>query len=371
MIKKSIPVLIGSLMATGVFAGPTGAITYDSTTTTISADLNNVEQCLISAYAINSDSGAGLTASAVAKAVSDISISFSGDVTVDITRHGKHGAVHLVALNGKMESGTLFVHAAESSAQTEAETDVFSSATVNASVSMIANALATLFLGGNWNLDLEVIEITVKAGSEAHAETHIETDAQSEGSAFASANASADSDSSASASVTGSGDSAIGTTFYVQGANIEEFTAQLGLSSGMLLAVKTEVLTEAYANAIATSMAYALAEASAEAEAGGELSFFYDLPILGSGSLPIVTDYASASTSAQVIVEALDAITAQAEAIAQSSADTLAASTLDLSLSVQYEKLPGTTDLLQATAAGDLQLNCDHALTLGRESTKG
>jgi hypothetical protein len=324
--------------------------------------VDDVAQCLVSAHAAKSDSDTGVTANALADALSNITVGYDGDVTLDLTRHGKHGAVHQVDLTGSMGNGTLFVQSAASSAQTDATADASASAEVDAAASLIAQAVATLFQGIDFDIDLGVTDITVKAGSEAKTEVNMDSDAYAESSAFATASAAAGSDTDASASATGVGNSASGSSFYVQGANIEEFNAQLNLASGMFVDVQTDVLAQAYADAIATSLAHALAKASVKAEAKASLSFEYDLPVIGSGSLPIVTDFDSATVAAQQIMNAVEVIAAQAKAMAESSASTFASSAVNLILSVQYENLPGTEDLLVSSAVGNLVLNCNQDL---------
>lgn len=344
--------------STGAWAGPPGANTHGSTTTTISAAVDGVGVCLVFAHAADDDTDAGATASALADAMSDISVSYSGDVTLDLTRHGLNGAVHQVDLTASMGNGTLYALVAESAAHVDSSAEAISSVAVDAAAGMIAQAVAVLFQGIDFDIDLVVTEITVKVGSEARTEVYTDANAFAESSASASSNADADGDTSATASATGDGSSASGSSFYVQGANIEEFEAQLSLTSGTLVDVQTDVLAQAYANAIATSMVYALAEASVYAEAEASLSFVYDLPIIGEGELPIVTAFDSATAAAQEIMNAAETIIAQAEAMAESSARTIAESAVNLNLLVKYENLPGTEDLLLATSMGNLELDC-------------
>lgn len=361
MTKKTLLVLVSALLATGAWAGAPGENTHGSTITTISANVGEVGQCLVSAAASSNDAETGVTAGALADAISNITVGYVGDVTLDLTRHGRNGAVHQVDLTASMGNGTLYAQVAESSASVDANAAATSSAEVDAAAGMIAQAVATLFLGIYFDIDLVVAEITVMAGAEARTEVNMVADAFAESSAIAFSNADADGDATATASATSLGVSTGGSSFYVQGAKIEGFEAQLSLASGALVDIQTEVFAQTYADAIATSITYALARASVSAEAESELSFVYDLPIIGSGSLPIVTDYDSATDVAQQIVDARETIAAQATAMAVSSATTIAGSVVEMDLSVQYENLPGTEDMLVVTATGNFELDCSEA----------
>jgi hypothetical protein len=359
--RKPLFLLLASLLTTGAWAGPPGENTHGSTTTTVSAHVDDFSTCLVSAHAISNDSDTGVSASALADAISNISVAYVGDLTLDLVRHGENGSVHQVDLIATMGNGTLYAQVAQSNTAVGANVNADASSAVDATAGMIAQAVATLFQGIDFDIDLVVTSITVKAGSEALTEVNMESDAYAESSAVASSWAQAYSETSASASAMGGSASGGGSSFYVQGANIEEFEAQLSMTSGALVDVQTDVLAQTYADAIATSLAYALAEASVWAEANSQLSFVYDLPIIGSGSLPIVSDYDSATDAAQQIVNAAEAISAHAVAMAESSAKTIAGSTVDMNLSVQFENLPGTNDLLVANAAGNFDLTCSLA----------
>lgn len=369
MTKKSIFVLTSALFATVAFAGEPGKNTNGSTITTVSANVDNVAECLISANASSINSDTGLFANAIANTIYNININYTGDVKLDLTRHGQNGAVHQIELTASMDNGTLFAQSAKSSTYAVTNATAASSSEVEAVANMIGKAVATLFQGIDFNVDLLVTDITVKAGSEAKTEVNMEAGAYAKNNASADSSASAASESYAIASVTNSDNSTAGSSFYVQGANIEEFGTQLSLASGALVNVNTESFARAYANAIAASIVHALAEASVQAEAESKLSFVYDLPIIGSGELPIVTDYDSATNTAQQIADAEEAISALAKAMAMSSARTIGSSSIGMNLSVQYKNLPGTEDMLAATATGNFELDCSHSNTSASADT--
>jgi hypothetical protein len=356
--KKLLAVLASSLLANGAWAGPPGGNTNGSTTTTISASVIGADLCLASAAAGASYIDGGASAKSMALASSALAVTYTGDVTLDLTRHGKNGAVHQLDLTANMGNGTLFVQVATANTLVTSAAEADSSAQAVAASGLIAEALATLFQGINFDIDLIVTDITVVAGSEAEITAIANSRSSAESLATAESEAAASGDGSAEASALAAGVSGSGTSFYVQGANIEEFNTQLNLASAAFVDVQTGVLAQTFANAIATSLVVAIAESSAAAEAESSLSFVYDLPIIGSGSLPIVTDYVSATAAAKKIVEATEKITAQAKALAESSASILASSVVSSNLSVQFENLPGTEDLLEATAVGALVLDC-------------
>ncbi len=365
MNKKMLFVLISSLLSTGTWAGPPGQNTHGSTTTTISDNVAGADTCLTPAAALANNSDSDVSASALAYAMSEatsyIDVNYSGDVTLDLTRHGNHGAVHQVELNASMGSGTLFAQVAKSETEVETDASAYVSAEAEAAAELIAQALMNIFQGIDFNIDLEVIQINVKVGTQATAEAVAEVDASAVSSASATSGSAADSDSSALASAVGGGVSSNGSSFYVQGANIEEFSTQISAASGTVFNVQTDALAQVYADAMATSFVYAMAQASAEAQSSGKLTFDWDLPIIGTGSLPIVTDSDSAAKAAQQIANAAQSIVAYAQAAATSSASALGGSSLAMDMMVHYENLPGTEDLLEIVGTGNLGLNCTQA----------
>jgi hypothetical protein len=352
--KKMLAVLVSSLFATVAWAGPPGGNTNGSTTTTISASVLGTDLCLASAAAGASYIDGGASAKSMALASSALAVTYTGDVTLDLTRHGKNGAVHQLDLIANMGNGTLFAQVATADTLLASAAEAYSSAQAVAASGLIAEALGTLFQG----VDESALGVTVKVGSEAEVTAIAESNSSAKSDATAVSEAAANGESSAGASAGGANGSVSGSSFYVQGANIEEFKTQLNLVSGAFVDVQTGVLAQTFANAIATSLVVAIAESSAAAGAESSLSFVYDLPIIGSGSFPIVTDYASATAAAQKIFEATEKITAQAKALAESSASILTSSIVSSNLSVQFENLPGTEDLLEATAVGALVLDC-------------
>ncbi|UYI49169.1 hypothetical protein OFO16_22635 [Vibrio natriegens] len=365
MNKTMLFVLISSLLSTGALAGPPGENTHGSTTISVSESILGADTCTNPATATANDSDSDVSASALAYAMSEassyIDISYSGGVTLDLTRHGNNGAVHQVELNASMGSGTLFAQVASSDAEGSSDAQSYVSAEAQAAAAMIAQAYMSVFQGIDEDIDLVVTEITVKIGTEAIASAVAGVEGSTESSVSAASGSNADSDSSSSASATGGGISSSGSSFYVQGANIEEFTTQLSATSGTVFNVQTSALAQVYADAMATSFAYAMAEASAEAQAAGQLTFEWELPILGSGSLPIVTAFDSATDAAQQIANAAQSIASYAQAAATSSASALGGSSVNMSMMIHYENLPGTEDLLEVVGNGSLALDCSQA----------
>lgn len=277
MNKTKLFVLVSSLLSAGVWASPPGENTQGSTTISVSDSVLGANTCIVPASAMANDADLDISASALASAMSAassyIDISYSGGVNLDLTRHGKNGAVHQVALTASMGSGTLFAQTASSGAEGSVGAAATASAEAEAAAQMIAQAYSSVFQGIDFSIDLEVIEIRVRVGTNATAEAVAAVEGATESSADAESGAGADGDSSASASAAGGGISSSGSTFYVQGANIETFTAQMSAASGTVFNVQTSALAQVYADAIATSLVYAMAEASSEAQAAGMLTF--------------------------------------------------------------------------------------------------
>lgn len=365
MNRKMLVVLISSLLAAPALAGPPGDNTHGSTTTTLTESILGADSCMMGSPVAAADSDSTISSHAFAQAMSNamsyVDVSYSGDVSVDITRHGNNGAVHQVALNTSMGSGTLFVQVSSASADIDSDASLYTNAEAQAAAEMIGTAIARLTLGIDESGDFLGVEITVKALAIAEIEASAASQASSESYASASSDVETDGSSQSVSSATGGGVSGSGSSFYVQGANIEQFQTQLSASSGSVVDVQTTALAEVYTSAMVTSMVYAMAESSAQALSRGELRFEYDLPLIGSGSLPIVTDEDSAEDAAEEIVNVAEAITAYAQAMASSSAQTMAGSNVTMNVAVQYENLPGTEDLLEITGTGNLVLDCSNA----------
>ncbi|QYJ80369.1 hypothetical protein [Shewanella acanthi] len=363
-MKKSILVgVISSVIATGAWAGAPGANTHGSTTISVSENLDDAKLCMTSAPASDSDTASSDSAHAWAfaesLAESYINVGYSGDVYVDLTRHGNNGAVHQVELTAGMGSGTIFAQVAKAGAEVNVDAQATTSEEVQATAMMIAQAVATLFVGPNWEINvLDLVDITIKIGAEAKIEAIASVEGTAQSIAESDAQAAAEGQSDAQSTAAGAMGGVNGSHFYVQGANIEQFETHLATASAAIVDVQTEVLAKVYADAFATSLVYALAEASGDAMSSGQLTFEYDLPIIGSGSLPIVTDIDTASAAAQMIKGASADIGAFATASATAAAGTFASSSLAMGMTVTYENLPGTEDFLEITKTGNLELDC-------------
>ncbi|MEO2268394.1 hypothetical protein V1358_13855 [Pseudoalteromonas sp. YIC-656] len=358
-------VLVSSMLSAGVWAGPPGQNTNGSTTISVSDSVIGADSCLNNAMDTANDSTSDVSVDALAFAISEassyIDISYAGDVTLDMTRHGNNGAVHQVELNASMGSGMLFAQVASSDAQGNSDAWSYSSAEAQAAAAMIAQAFMSVFQGIDFDIDLVVTDITVKIGTEATAAAIAGVDGSAVSGSSSGSESGSDGSGSGSAGANGGGLSSSGSSFYVHGANIEEFTTHMTAASGIVFDVQTSALAQVYADAMATSLAVAMAEASAAAEASGQLTFEWDLPIIGSGSLPIVTTYDSAADAAQQIVNAAHDIALSAEAAASSSASALGGAFVDMGMMVYYENLPGNDDLMEITGVGSLSLDCSQA----------
>jgi len=363
MNKNAIFVLMCTMIPTSALAGPPGENTSGSTITEITADVAGLKECIITGLVIDSAGLGGTSADALSQFLSNVQVSFAGDVALRMTRHGNSGAVHQIELTGNMVAGTLFLQVAKSSTAAGASAEASATAEVEAAAGAIAQALAGAFVGINEEIDLGITKITVKAGAEAAGEGAAVAGAASTADASSSSNAGTAGAADTEASAKGEGTAATGSVFYVQGANIEEFSTQLNLATGALVSVQTDALAQTYADAFATAAAYAMAQASVAAAARGELAFKFDLPIIGSGSLPIVDDFDSAADAANTILAAADEIAAQAGSLAESSAKTLAQSTVGVDLVAGFENLPGTEDFLEVTSIGDVELDCSSSVS--------
>lgn len=360
-------VLVCSLIATGAWAGQPGENTHGSTTISISDNLAGADACLAMTSAADLDDDIAISSSALAEAMSAassyIDVTYAGDVNVDLTRHGNNGAVHQVALNTSMGSGSIFVQMASAGTDVESYATAYSSAEAQAAAEMIGHALAVATTGIDESGEFLGIDITIKIVLELALEAMAQSQASSESTAVAESESGTTAESAASSSASGGGVSMNGSTFYVQGANIEQFDTQLSAASGSVLNVQTDALAEVYASAMVVSIVHTLAEASAQAQASSQLTFSYDLPLIGSGSIPIVADQDSGSQAALQIMNAAEEIVAYAQAAANSSASALAGSAVSMDVAVHFENLPGTEDLLEITSTGNLQLDCTNVLS--------
>ncbi|QSX34995.1 hypothetical protein JYB87_07195 [Shewanella avicenniae] len=367
-MKTSILVgLLSSLIAASAWAVAPGEKANGSTTISISDALMGTSTCLTSRppYQSNSASATsqGAFADAISAANSYMMMSYAGDVYVDLTRHGKNGAVQQVALNAGMGSGTIFAQVVNAQTSVSADSEAIAKEQIEVNADAIAGALKSWFLGINRGIKIGSLDYTVMAGAHASLGSDAIANAAAKSSAEAEAEAEATGESRSSSSADGNINSSNSSSFYIQGVNIEQFNAHMNAASGTILNVQTTALAQTYANALATSLVYSLARASAEAEYLGKLSFEYDLPIIGQGQLPIISDPYSASKVAMVIAGNVQEISSFADAAAAASAFTLTGSSIEMELSVHYENVPGTDDILEIYKVGDLTLDCNHVTT--------
>lgn len=358
-------VLVSFLLSLSAWASQPSENTHGSTTISVGESVFGAHTCMVSeittAYDDDSDISAIALARSMSEASSYIDISYFGGVTLDLTRHGKNGTVHQVVLNATMGSGTLFAQVVGAEAEGRSNVASFVSAEAQAAAQMIAQAYSSVFQGIDFEIDLEVFEISVTVGTNGRAEAVAGVEGSAESRVMVESGAGTLSVSGSSANTEGGGDSTSGSSFYIQGANIETFTAQMSAASGTVFNVQSHALAQVYVDAIATSLVYAMAEASSDAQAAGRLTFEWDLPIIGSGSLPVVEDFASAFSASQVIAEAGQSIAAYAHAAAKSSASALGGSSVNMDMMVHYENLPGAEDLLEIVGSGSLSLDCSQA----------
>jgi hypothetical protein len=359
MTKKPLVLLIGALLATtGAWAGPPGQNTNGSTVHTVEADVDGFAQCALAADAYELATDGGSAAAAYAFASQQFELFYRGDVQLDLTRHGRHGAVHQVHLTGNMGSGTLYLQNANAIADAYTAVDVSAGAQVEVVAQAIADAFASIFAGIDTTVDVLGVPITIKAGAEAIVDAEAIAYADANARASGGGGGSGDATGGGSAGAEGSGAAGTTASFYVQGAKIEEFSTQLTLNSTTFNEVDTDAIAESYASAFATAVAYAMAFASVEAHANAQLDFVYDLPFIGAGSLPIVNDSDSASAAARAIADVAIDIAAWAQATAYASSYLLANSSVGVTLAVEFEDLPGIVDWIEVTAEGAMSLSC-------------
>lgn len=357
MLKKHLAILLAGLASTATWAGPPGENTNGSTTTTLSTTFLGDDSCIVqkigSDVAIDFDT-TGVTdsfawAAAVAQASAAFEIAWSGDVTLNLTRHGNNGAVFQVDMDGALGSGHLY--ALMSHSATTIGTDV--SAEESVEVETFAEAVAELFPSFHAGLDIVVASVSLDgfAGGAGYAE------ATAEAEAFASTQSSTFEASSSTSSVTGGGSAASASNVYVQGANIEEFQAGLNLTAADVLQVNTSALASAVANAYATAIVYAAAETRAEALLAAGLEFCYE--VAGSGDCVSLLDFEeSVFHVANSVASKSEDIWAFANAYAEAYANAMAGSGFASNVVVAYENLPGTEDQLTLVGNGNGTLVC-------------
>lgn len=357
MLKKNLAVLLLAVATTTTWAGPPGEKTNGSTTETLSTSFLGDDSCIVQDIATNfafdtevSDAtDAFAWAAAVAQASAALEIVWSGDVTLNLTRHGNNGAVFQVDMVGAIGSGQLFALTSYSGSFAGSEV----SAEEAAEVEVFAQAVAELFPSFHAGLDIVVASVSLDgfAGGAGYA------DVAAEAEAFASTESSTLATSSSRSSVTGGGSAASGSNVYVQGANIEEFQAGLNLTAANVMQVDTRVLASNVANAYATSVVYAAAEARAEALLAAGLEFCYE--VAGSGDCVTLLDFEdSVVRVANSVASKSEEIWAFANAYATAYANAMTGSGVASSVVVTYENLPGTEDLLELVSNGSGTLVC-------------
>ena len=362
MVKKRMAAMLAALAITGAWAGPPGENTNGSTTITLQTTASGDDSCVVSdadaALALDSDSGPNAQADAFAAASSmaegGLAVGWSGDVTFDITRHGKNGSVFQINLDGSVGAGQLYAMTSMANAATSVGVSAETEEEASAFAQAVATALVQLGFQIGWP-DIATISLT---GSTTG---HGEAMASSGATAFATTESYSSGYAGAQASVWGANGMGANGNVYVQGAHIEEFQAGIGLAGASVVAVDTHALAQSVAQAYAMTAVMAIAEARAEALADMRVDFCYDVVLVGSDCLNVLDFQASANHVANQINQNQAQISAFAEAYAESYGSLLAFSTVGMNAVAMFENLNGTEDLISLVGTPQAQLFCGTA----------
>ncbi|WIO75034.1 hypothetical protein QP938_03770 [Porticoccaceae bacterium LTM1] len=363
MRKKQLAILVAALAAPALWAGPPGKNTQGSTTISISTPIMGSDSCLVNSMtndsSMDSDSDGASSgnslAGAAAMAAGSLELFWGGDVTLDITRHGKNGSVFQMNLQGSLGSGHLFALSSSAFADTSTDAEVGVNETVNTFIQAVVDAMIDI----DSTLDIGVASVSLNGSASGSVAAELTGSA----SAIATTEASNSSAGSASSSASGEGSASATNSVYVQGANIEEFMAGLTLNSTSVISVDSSALASSLANSMLIAMVEVAAEARAEAMVNLDVEFCYDTPLTEEQCQQLVDVDDDAMEVAQDMVAISADIQAFAEAYADSLASVMADATVTMSVMVQYENLNGPDDLLTIVGSPSAQLNCDTSQT--------
>ncbi len=152
----------------------------------------------------------------------------------------------------------------------------------------------------------------------------------------------------------------------VEGANIDKFEGSLRMSGASLQSIDTkavaEVLADAYASSYAAAFASSYVQASASAAYSMGLHIGWPADIDWGITIPIGQSYQTVYR--QVYASLFAQFNALAEAQAEAVVKLLSSAELKVNLGVQFEDIPGNTDLLKATGNTSAVLTCDLSKSL-------
>lgn len=338
----------------------------DQTTSTVNFIAPvDAQGCIITPILLNSSSSESSAlsraeAQALVQVLGSVRAIAAGNVELSVTRNGKNGSVNKAELSGKMGNSYLAAVSVKADAIDEASTDVSTYANAYAIASSYANA--------SWdfrplNIDESGIgyDFELAAGVRWNgigysiSESSSQSGAASEGTSLGGISTETTTDLSSTNEATAH--------VLVDGANINQFEADLSMSGVVMHSVNTKAIAEVLADSYARAYADALATSNANASTLAELYAHLYVELLGitlvnwNPTWPFGQDYDSASDADRESLRAefRAVATAQAEAIV----NFLTSSNLNVNLGVRFENLPGTTDKLEATGNTSAILTCD------------
>jgi hypothetical protein len=295
-------------------SGGPGEVNPGSTQQTVTSQFYGLGVCDVGAFASDYDPesnpyNAEAHAYALASAMAYVQAIVIADTELTVTRHGKHGAAHLIELDATLANATIHLSTSNAYAQASVEAQGQEFASLYFSVyanaySYYANAYSRVY-GSSWN----IADADADAGAGAHAYAYAE---------------------SYSASVQDAG-------VFVRGANIDEFEAGLTMNAYSFVSTKASSYVDVIADAFARASANAYASAYAHAYSS---PYNYDFD----------RDYDSYYFSGW------------SEAFAYAAADSLAATLVNATYSAngtaRFENLPGINDVLEIVTVNSSSISC-------------
>ncbi len=279
------------------------------------------------AAALAADYAALACATASSTAAAAYEWYFFGGGTLELARHGNHGAMHHITFNAALESGTMTFAAAGA----EAGADASAGAVTSAEVSSMEELCTVVFA------DPEL--------PEEHPAVQLCLDWEANASAYADAYATAGAFAASSALSESGSFGAVSNYTEVWAANIEKFVSVATTAAGSFSYADASAVADVFADAFAYAYAQAFIEACAELNDGGDEIY---AQICSDGWDDVDSAYAQAYAGAY------------AEAQAEAWAATLVAAILPAT----YVNENGIYDTISfgpeaaAIAGGDVAVSC-------------
>jgi len=291
------------------------------------------------AAALAADYAALACATARSGASSNYAWFFEGSGHLTLARHGNHGAMHRIAFNASLESGTLSFAAVD------------------------AEALASASAGAAASAEVEGMEeLCVAVSEDDLPEDHpaVQLCVFWEANAFASSLALAEAGAFASSSALSESSSFGAVTNYTEvwGANIEKFVSVATTAAGSFSFSNAAAVADVFAGAYADAYAAAFIEVCAELNDGGDTVY---AEICSDGWGDVDEAYASA----------------YAEAYAEAQAAAWAGTSIAVVLPATYVNENGIYDTIsfgpdaEWTAGGDAQVSCEAEVFAEAEGSSG